>query len=193
MLCHSRLQVGDFRSIWLSGLLFARHTISVILSGPLDCVLAQVNYCQGMAFVAGVILMYLPEEPAFRMLMALMAERGANLRRLFTPGLEGLKAELRKFEWLMQRHYPALAAHLVVRPAPCDGAELAACSMQAAHGEQLFLVQDASVVPVLYASQWFLTLFSCPFPAAFACRIIDTIIAEGHSQILLQARFRTAF
>ena len=76
---------------------------------------AQVNYCQGMAFVAGVILMYLPEEPAFRMLMTLMAESSANLRRLYTPGLEGLKAELRKFEWLMQRHYPALAAHLVVR------------------------------------------------------------------------------
>ena len=52
--------------------------------------LAQVNYCQGMAFVAGVILMYLPEEPAFRMLMSLMAESGTNLRRLFTPGLEGL-------------------------------------------------------------------------------------------------------
>lgn len=68
-----------------------------------------------MAFVAGVILMYLPEEPAFRMLMSLMAESRANLRRLFTPGLEGLKAELRKFEWLMQRHFPALAAHLVVR------------------------------------------------------------------------------
>lgn len=59
--------------------------------------------------------MYLPEEPAFRMLMSLMAESRANLRRLFTPGLEGLKAELRKFEWLMQRHFPALAAHLVVR------------------------------------------------------------------------------
>jgi hypothetical protein len=26
----------------------------------------QVGYCQGMAFAAGVLLMYLPEEPAFR-------------------------------------------------------------------------------------------------------------------------------
>ena len=68
-----------------------------------------------MAFVAGVILMYLPEEPAFRMLMSLMAETGPNLRRLYTPGLEGLKTELRKFEWLMMRNYAALAAHLEVR------------------------------------------------------------------------------
>jgi hypothetical protein len=25
-----------------------------------------VGYCQGMAFAAGVLLMYMPEEPAFR-------------------------------------------------------------------------------------------------------------------------------
>ena len=43
------------------------------------------------------------------------------------------------------------------------------------------------MAPVLYASQWFLTLFSCPFPAAFSCRIIDTVLAEGHSEILQQA------
>ena len=48
----------------------------------------QVNYCQGMAFVAGIILMYLPEEPAFRMLSRLLDERGPNLRRLYLPGLE---------------------------------------------------------------------------------------------------------
>ncbi len=27
---------------------------------------AQVGYCQGMAFVTGIVLMYLPEEPAFQ-------------------------------------------------------------------------------------------------------------------------------
>ena len=42
------------------------------------------------------------------------------------------------------------------------------------------------MVPVLYASQWFLTVFSCPFPSAFACRIIDVILAEGHTEIMLQ-------
>ncbi len=26
----------------------------------------EVGYCQGMAFAAGVLLMYLPTEPAFR-------------------------------------------------------------------------------------------------------------------------------
>ncbi len=48
----------------------------------------QTGYCQGMAFVAGIVLMYLPEEPAFRMLARLLDERGPNLRRLYLPGLE---------------------------------------------------------------------------------------------------------
>ena len=65
-----------------------------------------------MGFVAGVMLMYLPEEPAFRMLTTLLDERGANLRYMYLPGLEGLKHQLRCLEWLLERHSPALAAHL---------------------------------------------------------------------------------
>jgi hypothetical protein len=36
------------------------------------------------------------------------------------------------------------------------------------------------VVPVLFASQWLLTCYSCPFPVGFACRLVD---------VMLQARF----
>lgn len=75
----------------------------------------QVSYCQGMAFVAGVVLMYLPEEPAFRVLVRLMGPGRCDLRSLFLPGLEGLKQLLRCFEWLMQRLMPRLKAHLEVR------------------------------------------------------------------------------
>ncbi len=74
----------------------------------------QVSYCQGMAFVAGVVLMYLPEEPAFRVLVRLMGPGRCDLRSLFLPGLEGLKQLLRCFEWLMHRLMPRLKAHLEV-------------------------------------------------------------------------------
>ena len=67
-----------------------------------------------MAFVTGMILMYIPEEPAFRLLTRLMDERGANLRQLYLPGLEGLKNYLRMFEWLMDRIHPELREHLEV-------------------------------------------------------------------------------
>ncbi len=41
-------------------------------------------------------------------------------------------------------------------------------------------------LPVLYASQWFLTCFSCPFPAKFACRVIDVMLQEQRSHVLLR-------
>lgn len=40
--------------------------------------------------------------------------------------------------------------------------------------------QAYGVVPVLFASQWFLTAFSCPFPVHFACRLVD-VMAVGES------------
>ena len=39
---------------------------------------------------------------------------------------------------------------------------------------------------MLYASQWFLTCFSCPFPAKFACRVIDVLLQEQRPHVLLR-------
>ncbi|KAL3137366.1 regulation of vesicle fusion [Trebouxia sp. C0010 RCD-2024] len=118
----------------------------------------EVGYCQGMAFVAGVILMYLPEEPAFRVLCQLLDGTGVGLRTLYLPGLQGLKDELRMMDWLMERLMPELKQHL----------------------------DNYGAVPVLYASQWFLTIFSCPFPATLACRVIDVMLTEHSPNIMLR-------
>ncbi len=58
-----------------------------------------------MAFVAGVILMYLPEEPAFRVLCQLLDGAGVGLRSMYLPDLSGLKEELRMLDWLMERTF----------------------------------------------------------------------------------------
>lgn len=47
---------------------------------------------------------------------------GPNLRRLYLPGLEGLKAELRKLEFLLDRYLPNLTAHLNVCRGVCTRA-----------------------------------------------------------------------
>jgi hypothetical protein len=119
----------------------------------------EVNYCQGMAFLAGLLLFFVGEEPAFQILCRLLRAGGPDLRRLYLPGLAGLKVELRRFEALLERHMPALRAHLE------------------AHG----------AVPVLYASQWFLTAFSCPFPVPFACRLVDAMLASDSDDVLPRA------
>jgi hypothetical protein len=53
----------------------------------------EIGYCQGQAFAAGVLLMFVPEETAFTLYCRLMdaAPNGAGLRRLYLPGLEPLK------------------------------------------------------------------------------------------------------
>jgi len=48
-------------------------------------------------------------------------------------------------------------------------------------------LQKYGAVPVLYASQWFLTIYSCPFPATFACRVIDVMLTEHSSNVLMRA------
>lgn len=48
-------------------------------------------------------------------------------------------------------------------------------------------MQEYCALPVLYASQWFLTCFSCPFPAKFACRVIDVMLQEQRPHVLLRA------
>ena len=51
---------------------------------------------------------------------------GPNLRRLYLPGLEGLKQELRKLEFLLERYLPNLSAHLTVSFRRASNASLAA-------------------------------------------------------------------
>lgn len=73
---------------------------------------------------------------------------GPNLRRLYLPGLEPLKLELSRLELLLATHLPQLHAHLLAAGLPA----------------------------VLYASQWIMTVFACPFPVHFAARLLDVIL-----------------
>jgi len=118
----------------------------------------EVGYCQGMAFVAGVLLMYLPEEPAFQAFCDLMSSDGPDLRRLYLPGLEELKFQLVLFEHLLHKFHPGIAGHL----------------------------KEHGIPPMLYASQWFLTAFACPFPTTFAARLIDVMLAEQNGVMLMR-------
>lgn len=121
----------------------------------------EAGYCQGMAFAAGVLLMYLPEEPAFRLYGRLMGPNGPNMRRLYLPGLDALKVELACFDWLLVAKQPDLQRHL----------------------------HALGVPPVLYVSQWLMTVFAMPFPPTFSACIIDVMLQEGSDAILLRMSY----
>ena len=116
----------------------------------------KVGYCQGMAFVAGILLMYLEEKRAFAALVTLM--HGASLRTLYLPGMVALQLRLRQLSELLRRRSPALAAHL----------------------------DTHEVSPVIYASAWFLSLYAAEFPFAFTARILDVALAERSTAVVLR-------
>ena len=72
----------------------------------------EVGYCQGMAFSAGVLLMYVPQEATFHLLTQLMGPTGANMRALFLPGFAELQRTLGRMDALVSEHDPRIIEHL---------------------------------------------------------------------------------
>ena len=68
----------DVWLLWLgtAAPLMTLQTVCVVVVRHVCCLMLSCVVVQGMAFVAGVILMYLPEEPAFRVLCQLLDGSG---------------------------------------------------------------------------------------------------------------------
>ncbi|KAI8613656.1 rab-GTPase-TBC domain-containing protein [Chytriomyces sp. MP71] len=113
----------------------------------------EVGYCQGIAFVTGPLLLNMPDEEAFCVLVNLMKEY--HFRGLYTPNMVGLQLRLYQFERLLAEMFPAVSKH--------------------------FEAND--IKPTMYASQWFMTVFAYRFPLEIVFRILDTIFAQGLESI----------
>ena len=98
----------------------------------------------------------MPEEEAFCLLVRLMNQY--NLRDMFIADMPGLHLHLYQFERLLEDVEPALCYHLHKR----------------------------GVVPSLYATQWFLTLFAYRFPLQLVLRVYDLILSEGLEGAILK-------
>jgi len=117
----------------------------------------EVGYCQGSAFIVGLLLMQMPEEESFCVLVKLMQEY--RMREMFKPSMAELGLCMYQLEMLVQEHVPDLFAHF----------------------------QSQSIHTNLYASSWFLTLFTTALPIGLACRIMDCFLCDG-----LEVIFRLA-
>jgi len=109
----------------------------------------EVGYCQGSAFIVGLLLMQMPEEETFAVLVKLMQDY--RMREMFKPSMAELGLCMYQLEVLVQEHIPDLYGHF----------------------------QSQSIHTNLYASSWFLTLFTTSLPMKLACRIMDCFLAEG--------------
>ncbi|XP_058778857.1 uncharacterized protein LOC131652887 [Vicia villosa] len=112
----------------------------------------DVGYVQGMGFLAGLLLLYMSEEDAFWLLVALLKGAvHAPMEGLYLAGLPLVQQYLFQFERLVREHLPKLGEHF----------------------------SQEMINPSMYASQWFITVFSYSFPFHLALRIWDVFLYEG--------------
>ncbi|TGJ78553.1 hypothetical protein E0Z10_g10212 [Xylaria hypoxylon] len=70
----------------------------------------KIGYCQGLAFLVGPLLMHMPDNLAFCVLVRLMEHY--DMRSCFLPDLSGLHVRIYQFRELLRKDLPALSAHL---------------------------------------------------------------------------------
>ncbi|KAL9271324.1 Ecotropic viral integration site 5 protein-like protein [Drosera capensis] len=112
----------------------------------------DVGYVQGMGFIAGLLLLYMSEEDAFWLLVALLKGAvHAPMEGLYLAGLPLVQQYLFQFDQLVREYLPKLGEHF----------------------------SEEMINPSMYASQWFITVFSYSFPFHLALRIWDVFLNEG--------------
>ncbi|KAL7628943.1 hypothetical protein AAE478_000460 [Parahypoxylon ruwenzoriense] len=70
----------------------------------------KIGYCQGLAFLVGPLLMHMPDNQAFCILVRLMEYY--DLRSCFLPDLSGLHVRIYQFRELLRQNLPTLSNHL---------------------------------------------------------------------------------
>lgn len=77
----------------------------------------EVGYCQGMGFLVGLFLTYMPEEEAFFCLAAVLQHRLGPVRKLYLPGLVDVRVKLYVFSGLghqlLERVFRQLASQQI--------------------------------------------------------------------------------
>ncbi|XP_078223522.1 TBC1 domain family member 1 isoform X9 [Callithrix jacchus] len=109
----------------------------------------EVGYCQGLSFVAGILLLHMSEEEAFKMLKFLMFDMG--LRKQYRPDMIILQIQMYQLSRLLHDYHRDLYNHL----------------------------EEHEIGPSLYAAPWFLTVFASQFPLGFVARVFDMIFLQG--------------
>ncbi|UYV60394.1 TBC1D4 [Cordylochernes scorpioides] len=138
----------------------------------------EVGYCQGLSFVAGVLLLHsinvqMPEEQAFEMLKHIQYRLGFR-RQYKQPDMIALHIQMYQLSRLLHDFHPDLYNHF----------------------------DTHEISPTLYAAPWFLTFFASQFPLGFVARLFDLVLLQGidaifkvslallgcHKEVLLQCQ-----
>ena len=120
----------------------------------------STGYVQGMGFIVAVFLTYMDEESSFYMLHSLMKKYG--LEGFYKPGFPKLKGTFYVLLNLVKKFIPRVYEHF----------------------------KTEGMIPSMYASEWFICLFSRNLEFDSLVRIFDVLFLEGYKVIY---RFALAF
>jgi len=111
----------------------------------------EVGYCQGMANVVALMLMYMKEEDAFWSLTSLLRGQRYQMNDFFTPKLPKLFRCFEHHEKLRKKFVPSVHKHF----------------------------NKLNVMTTWYAAKWFLQCFLDRVPFSLALRVWDIYLYEG--------------
>eukprot|EP01133_Synstelium_polycarpum_P016779 gene16779-19954_t len=112
----------------------------------------EVGYCQGMSGIASILLMYMSEEEAFWSLVSLMESEKYQLRGLFLPSFPLLYRHYGIHETLLHEELPKIQSHFGVE----------------------------GITTSMYATKWFMTVFSGNVPFPLLIRFWDLVLINGY-------------
>jgi len=115
----------------------------------------EVGYCQGMSDMTAFLLMYIPEEDAFWVIVKLLNDPKFNMRGIFLPGFPSLQRTFWIFDRLLEKECPKLHKHLA----------------------------KENVMPMYFGTKWFMLAFLDAFPFPVTVRLWDVFLYKGYDYV----------
>ncbi|OUM69679.1 hypothetical protein PIROE2DRAFT_37974, partial [Piromyces sp. E2] len=109
----------------------------------------SIGYCQGMGFLAGILLMFIPAEDAFWLLVSTIENYG--ITGYYSQDLDKLKSDNDIFTKILKQKLPRLYNHLV----------------------------NLEIDTILFTTEWFLCLYSKTLPWPCLLRVWDLFYYYG--------------
>ncbi|XP_053965029.1 USP6 N-terminal-like protein isoform X1 [Anastrepha ludens] len=119
----------------------------------------ELGYCQGMACLAGVLLLYMQEEEAFWALNQLIIDRKYAMHGLFIEGFPKLTRFLEHHDRILSKMMRKLHQHFMKH----------------------------NVDAILYSIKWFFVIFVERIPFSLALRVWDIYLLEGERVVSAMA------
>lgn len=109
----------------------------------------ETGYIQGMNSIVGILLMYMSEESAFWTMLSILTK--FKHKNYFLPGLPGVFESFYVFSKLLKKVLPKTFKYM----------------------------KEKGIKPTMFATQWFVTIFTSGFDPEVTVRIYDCFFTEG--------------